>query len=87
VRIIGGTILPNKGAGYYNESAETIRQAANAWIRTGGEFDGVVDFDLAMWNPADTSALLPAYDSGDHLHPNAAGMQAMADAVDLNLLK
>jgi lysophospholipase L1-like esterase len=86
-RIIGGTMLPNKGAGYYSESAERIRQAANAWIRTGGAFDGVVDFDLAMQNPADASALRPAYDSGDHLHPNATGMQAMADAVDLNLLK
>jgi lysophospholipase L1-like esterase len=87
VRIVGGTMLPIKGAGYYNDSAEAIRQAANAWIRTSGAFDGVVDFDLAMQNPADTTALLPAYDSGDHLHPNAAGMQAMADAVDLNLLK
>jgi lysophospholipase L1-like esterase len=86
VRIIGGTMLPIKGAGYYSESNEAIRQAANAWIRTSGAFDGVVDFDLATRNPADSPALLPDYDSGDHLHPNVAGMQAMADAVNLTLL-
>ena len=86
VRIIGGTMLPMKGAGYYSESHEAIRQAANTWIRTSGAFDGVVDFDKAMQNPADTTALLPAYDSGDHLHPNEAGMQAMANAVDLGSL-
>jgi lysophospholipase L1-like esterase len=87
VRILGGTVQPVKGAGYYSESGEAIRQAANTWIRTSGAFDGVVDFDLATRNPADVTALLPAYDSGDHLHPNATGMQAMADAVDLELLK
>ncbi|MFF3566012.1 SGNH/GDSL hydrolase family protein [Streptomyces sp. NPDC002574] len=87
VRIIGGTLLPDKGADYYGDSAESIRRAANQWIRTGGAFDGVVDFDRALADPADPSALNPAYDSGDHLHPNEAGMQAMADAVDLDLLR
>jgi lysophospholipase L1-like esterase len=87
VRILGGTLLPLKNAQYYSESNEAIRQAANAWIRTSRAFDGVVDFDLATRDPADVTALLPAYDSGDHLHPNATGMQAMADAVDLKLLR
>jgi lysophospholipase L1-like esterase len=86
VRIIGGTLLPDKGAGYYSESAEAIRQAANAWIRTSGQFDGIVDFDKALRDPADPAALRAPFDSGDHLHPNEAGMQAMADAVDLRLL-
>ncbi|MEA5363519.1 SGNH/GDSL hydrolase family protein [Amycolatopsis sp., V23-08] len=86
VRILGGTLLPDKGAGYYSESAEAIRQAANAWIRTGGQFDGVVDFDQALQDPSDPAALRAGFDSGDHLHPNEAGMQAMADAVDLRLL-
>jgi lysophospholipase L1-like esterase len=86
VRIIGGTLLPDKGAGYYSEHAEAIRQAANAWIRTSGEFDGVVDFDKALQNPSDPAALQAGFDSGDHLHPSEAGMQAMANAVDLSLL-
>ena len=86
VRIIGGTILPDKGAGYYSEHGESIRQAANAWIRTSGQFDGVVDFDKALQNPSDPAAMQAGFDSGDHLHPSEAGMQAMADAVDLRLL-
>jgi lysophospholipase L1-like esterase len=87
VRIIGGTMLPDKGAGYYSDSAEAIRQAANNWIRTSGAFDGVVDFDQAMQDPANPAALNAGFDSGDHLHPNEAGMQAMANAIDLGLLK
>jgi len=82
VRIIGGTIMPD------NEPAdrEAMRQAVNTWIRTSGAFDGVVDFDQAMADPANPHSLNPAYDSGDHLHPNPAGMQAMANAVDLSLI-
>jgi lysophospholipase L1-like esterase len=87
VRIIGATMLPDLGNGYYSDSAEAIRQAANAWIRTGGAFDGVIDFDKVMQDPSHPAALNPGYDSGDHLHPNAAGMQAMANAIDLGLLK
>ncbi|MDT4922855.1 MAG: hypothetical protein QOG01_568 [Pseudonocardiales bacterium] len=86
VRIIGATMLPDSGNGYYSASAEAIRQAANDWIRTSGAFDGVVDFDKVMQDPANPVALNPQFDSGDHLHPNAAGMQAMANAVDLQSL-
>jgi len=86
VRIIGATMLPDYGNGYYTAAAETIRQAANDWIRTSGAFDGVVDFDTVMRDPADPKSLNPRYDSGDHLHPNATGMQAMANAVELGLL-
>ncbi|HEX4223363.1 MAG TPA: SGNH/GDSL hydrolase family protein, partial [Pseudonocardiaceae bacterium] len=76
VRIIGATILPDFGAGYYSAAHEAIRQAVNTWIRTSGAFDGVIDFDKAVQDPANPGALNPVYDSGDHLHPNAAGMQA-----------
>jgi len=86
VRIIGATMLPDFGNGYYTDSAESIRQAANDWIRTGGAFDGVIDFDQVMRDPANPVALKPGFDAGDHIHPNAAGMQAMANAVDLQLL-
>ncbi|EST19062.1 GDSL family lipase [Streptomyces roseochromogenus subsp. oscitans DS 12.976] len=87
VRVIGATLMPDKGNGYYTPAAEAIRQSVNRWIRTSGAFDGVIDFDRAMRDPANPAALDPAYDSGDHLHPGDAGMKAMADAVDLRLLR
>ncbi|HWC81909.1 MAG TPA: SGNH/GDSL hydrolase family protein [Pseudonocardiaceae bacterium] len=86
VRIFGGTLVPFVGAGYSSPQKETIREALNAWIRTSGAFDGVVDFDKAIRDPSNPTVMLPAYDSGDHLHPNDAGYQAMANAVDLNAL-
>ena len=87
IRIIGGTMLPDRGAGYYTDAGEAIRQAGNRWIRESREFDGVVDFDRALRDPSNPAALRASYDSGDHLHPNAQGMQAMANAVDLKLLQ
>jgi lysophospholipase L1-like esterase len=86
VRIFGGTLVPFVGAGYSSPQKETIREALNAWIRTSGAFDGVVDFDKAIRDPSNPTVMLPAYDSGDHLHPDDAGYQAMANAVDLNAL-
>jgi lysophospholipase L1-like esterase len=86
VRIFGATLLPYQGAGYYSPAGEAIREAVNAWIRTSGAFDGVIDFDAVMRDPADPLRLDPAYDSGDHLHPNDAGYQAMADAINLDML-
>jgi lysophospholipase L1-like esterase len=86
VRIFGATLLPYQGAGYYSPAGEAIREAVNAWIRTSGAFNGVIDFDAVMRDPADPLRLNPAYDSGDHLHPNDAGYQAMADAINLDML-
>lgn len=63
------------------------RQAVNRWIRTSGVHDPVVDFDRALRDPADPQRLLPRYDSGDHLHPNDAGAEAMAAAVPLHVLR
>ena len=86
VRIIGGTLLPAKGYAYLTDEAERIRDAVNAWIRTSGAFDAVVDFERAVADPTDPDRIRPGYDSGDHLHPNPAGYQAMADAIDLRTL-
>jgi lysophospholipase L1-like esterase len=89
VRVIGATILPYGGSKYYHPGAEgeADRQAVNVWIRETGHFDGVVDFDQAMKDPAHPNAILPAYDSGDGLHPSAAGYRVMGDAVSLKLLE
>ncbi|MFD4996022.1 SGNH/GDSL hydrolase family protein [Streptomyces buecherae] len=86
VRVVGATILPFKGAEYHTPRAEAKRQQINAWIRTSGEFDAYVDFAAALADPAEPLALDPAYDSGDHKHPNDAGYRAMAEAIDLDTL-
>ena len=85
VFVYGATLLPMKGSSYYSEDHEAIRQTVNSWIRSGGEFDAVIDLDLALRNPADTLSLLPEADTGDHLHPGETGHRMMAEAVDLNL--
>ncbi|MCW2934447.1 MAG: family lipolytic protein [Actinomycetia bacterium] len=87
LRILGATLTPFEGAGYYSPAREQIREQLNQWIRAGGAFDGVLDFDRVVRDPADPLMLAPAYDSGDHLHPSDAGYQAMADAIDLGLLQ
>ncbi len=87
VKVIGGTILPFAGSDYFNKDPrrEADRQAINAWIRAPGNFDAVVDFDAVMRDPAKPDALKTEYDSGDHLHPSAAGYAAMGAAVPLDL--
>jgi lysophospholipase L1-like esterase len=82
LRIYGGTILPFRGAGYWDAAAEQKRVIVNNWIRGSHAFDGVVDFAVAMAAPSDPEIMEPAFDSGDHLHPNDAGYAAMAAAVD-----
>jgi lysophospholipase L1-like esterase len=89
VRMIGATILPFAATvypGYYTERGEQVRDAVNHWIRTSGEYDAVVDLDSALADPADPDRLNPEYDGGDGLHPNDAGMHAMAAAIDLDTL-
>ncbi|MER7000669.1 SGNH/GDSL hydrolase family protein [Streptomyces sp. NPDC000410] len=89
LKIFGATILPFEGdtLGYHTPQRESTRQAVNEWIRTSGMFDGVVDFDAALRDPDRPGRLLPAYNSGDGLHPNDAGMAAMAQAFPLRLLR
>ncbi|MBV9445367.1 MAG: SGNH/GDSL hydrolase family protein [Streptosporangiaceae bacterium] len=86
LRIFGATLLPFQGAGYYTTAGEAKREAVNAWIRTSRAFDGVIDFDKLMRDPASPLMMNPAYDSGDHLHPNDAGYQVMANAISLRML-
>ena len=86
LKIFGGTLTPFKGAGYYSTAGEMKREAVNTWIRTSGAFDGVIDFDAVVRDPSNPLVINPPFDSGDHLHPNDAGYQAMANAIPLRLL-
>ena len=86
LKFLCSTLTPFEGAGYWSSSKESGRQAFNNFVRSSGSgCDGIVDQDNATHDPAHPTRFLPAYDSGDHLHPNEAGMQAIANAVDLNL--
>jgi len=83
--VYGGTITPFGGSFYDSDEREAARQTVNQWIRTSGAFDAVIDFDAAVRDPANPRRLLPAADTGDHLHPNEDGYRMMADAIDLAL--
>ncbi|MFC9996137.1 SGNH/GDSL hydrolase family protein [Nocardia sp. NPDC127526] len=86
VRVIGATLLPLAGSDHYSARAAAKWHAVNDWIRTSGEYDAVVDWAAALADPSNPEALAPAYDSGDHLHPNDAGYRLMAETIDLNAL-
>jgi lysophospholipase L1-like esterase len=87
IRVIGATITPYMGSDYYHPgpASEADRETINQWIRTPGHFDDVIDFDKIVRDPSHPDQMLPAYDSGDHLHPSPAGYHAMGDAVPLSL--
>ncbi|WP_436520197.1 SGNH/GDSL hydrolase family protein [Actinoplanes sp. HUAS TT8] len=84
--VIGGTILPFGGSWYDRDGHRAVRTTLNRWIRESGEFDAVVDFDAAIRDGAAPERMWAGYDCGDHLHPNDAGMLALASAVPLSLL-
>jgi lysophospholipase L1-like esterase len=86
IKVIGATMTPALHAGYMSPAKERTRLAVNAAIRNDRIFDGVVDFEAVVRNPAVPSDLRPEFDPGDHLHPNDAGLRAMGDAVNLTLL-
>ena len=87
IRVIAATLNPFEGADYYSPDGETMRQAFNTFVRSSGIFDGVADFDKALLDPTHPARMLPAYDSGDHLHPNEAGYRAVADSFDLKFFQ
>jgi lysophospholipase L1-like esterase len=90
IRVYGATITPFGGNTMYDDPQglrEAARQTVNTWIRTSHQFDAVLDFDAAVRDPANPRQILPAFDSGDHLHLNPAGYQALADAVPPSLFR
>ncbi|MGB6667385.1 MAG: SGNH/GDSL hydrolase family protein, partial [Candidatus Acidiferrum sp.] len=87
LRVLGATITPYVGSTYYHPgpSSEADRQAVNQWIRAASHFDGAIDFDAVVRDPAHPDQLLPAFDSGDHLHPSPAGYKAMAHSIPVSV--
>ena len=90
IKIFGATLTPFEGTasrGYFTPEKEVERKAVNEWIRTSKAFDGFIDFDKAVRDPAHPDRFLPLYDGGDHLHPGDAGYKAMGEAIDLSLIQ
>ncbi|MFF5482529.1 SGNH/GDSL hydrolase family protein [Streptomyces sp. NPDC012935] len=85
LRMIGATLLPFAGSDHWGERAAKVSHQLNEWIRSSGEYDAVVDLNRALADPADPDRLRPSYDFGDHLHPNDAGYEVMAEAVSTAL--
>jgi lysophospholipase L1-like esterase len=89
IKIFGATLTPFENEtflpGAWTPERERTRQVFNEWIREGGAFDAVVDFDMALRDPEHPTRMLPAYDCGDHLHPSDLGYNKMGDAIDLSL--
>jgi lysophospholipase L1-like esterase len=87
--VYGGTLPPFMGAvpATVFAALDAERRAVNEWIRFGGAYDAVIDFDAILRDPSADGRLLPLYDSGDHLHPNDAGYEAMGRAIDLTVFK
>jgi lysophospholipase L1-like esterase len=87
IKVYGATLTPYKGAHYFMPDGERVREAVNAWIKTGGAFDGVVDFAPSVADRSDPTTFDLNFNLNDKLHPNDAGYQAMANVIDLNLFK
>lgn len=87
LRIYGATLTPFEGAAYWTPEGEAKRQALNAWIRTSGAYDAILDFAAIVEDPVRPIRSRPDYDSGDHLHPSPAAYTAMANSIDLGLFR
>jgi lysophospholipase L1-like esterase len=89
IKLYGGTLTPFENEtfflGAWTPEGEAKRQKVNTWIRESGAFDGIIDFDAALRDPARPTSMLPVWDCGDHLHPGDAGYNRMGDVIDLGL--
>ena len=86
-KVYVGTLLPMGGWRTDAPFRQQMRHAYNDFIRTTDLIDGCIDFDKAVRDPDRPDWFLPEYDSGDHLHPSAAGYKRMAMEIPANILK
>lgn len=86
IKIIGATLLPYEGAAYYTDAGNSVRMQVNDFIRNSGEFDGVIEFDSVVQDPANPNQIRPDF-TEDNLHPNDAGYRAMAESINLDLFR
>lgn len=87
IAVYGATLLPFQQSMFYSPEGEAIREQVNSWIRTSAAFDAVLDFDAVVRDQADTHKLAARFDSGDHLHPNDRGYQAIANSIPMQLFE
>jgi lysophospholipase L1-like esterase len=91
MKVFGATQTPFGDAdvvpGIFSAEKEAQRKALNRWIRSSHVFDAVIDFDKVVLDPANPEKIRPAFDKGDHIHPNDAGYEAMANAIDIKLFR
>ena len=87
LKVYGATLTPFEGVGYWSSRGEAYRQDVNSWIRDGGGFDGVIDFDAVWRDPAHPTRIRDGLHAPDHLHGSDAGYQALGDAIDLKLFQ
>ena len=87
IKVVGMTVLPFGGHRKFTADAEAVRVRLNDWIRTSGNFDAVVDLAKVIADDGDATRMRSAYDSGDHLHPNAAGETAMGKAIPVEFFR
>ena len=91
MKVFGATQIPFNGAstipGIFSAEKEAQRKALNEWIRSSHAFDAVIDFEKVVLDPANPEKIRPAFDSADHLHPNNAGYEAMANSIELSLFR
>jgi lysophospholipase L1-like esterase len=89
VHVWGRSLNRSAGSEYpprsWNPQRAALRQAVNEWLRNGGVFDAVIDFDRALRDPENPINMIPEFDCGDRLHPSDLGYRAMGDAIDLTL--
>jgi lysophospholipase L1-like esterase len=85
LKVFGATIAPYEGAAYYSPEGEAVRQQINSWIRIGGAFDAVLDFDAVLRDPVKPTQIAAPLQAGDHLHGSDLGYEALAKSVNLAL--
>jgi lysophospholipase L1-like esterase len=87
IKVFGATIAPYEGAMYWSAEGELQRKAINDWIRHGGEFAAVLDFDATLRDPAKPTRMAEGKQMGDYLHGNDAGYDAIGNSIDLKLFR